>query len=123
MTQVRRALVGCAVLYALLFALHLGAQIPSYPTGVNPSNNPQVYIGGILKTGVRVYTGTQALTAGSATHTLGNSFSFSGVSSFNCWATDTAATAAAANATPASATTVTVKGSGTDTIALLCIGT
>jgi hypothetical protein len=85
------------------------------------SNHPQVYEAGVLTTAEQIYTNTQALTAGAATHTFAASFTFTSSSTFQCQCTDQTA-AAACKAVPASATTVTLAGTGTDVIALSCSG-
>jgi hypothetical protein len=85
------------------------------------SNHPQVYEAGVVTTGEKIYTNTQALTAGTATHTLANSFTFTSSGTFGCTCTDQTA-ANACRAVPASATTVTLAGTGTDTLWLSCSG-
>jgi len=79
-----------------------------------------VYEAGVL-TVDKIYTNTQALTTGAATHTFGNSFTYTSSATFQCQCTDQTA-ANACKAVPASATTVTLAGTGADVIALSCSG-
>lgn len=65
--------------------------------------------------------GSVALSGGTASVTFASAGVAFGAAP-NCQCTDTAATAAAANCNGASTTTLTVKGSGTDTINWFCIG-
>lgn len=88
---------------------------------VAAGNIPQVYEAGILTNNEKIYTNTQALTAGAATHTLANSFSYTSSGTFGCQCTDQTG-ANACKAVPASATTVTLAGTGTDTLFLTCSG-
>jgi hypothetical protein len=83
--------------------------------------HPQVYEAGVLTASEKVYTNTQALTTGAATHTLANSFTFTSSATFGCTCTDQTA-ANACKAVPASATTVTLAGTGSDTLWLSCSG-
>jgi hypothetical protein len=85
------------------------------------SAHPQVYEAGVLTATEKIYTNTQALTTGAATHTLANSFTFTSSSTFGCTCTDQTA-ANACKAVPASATTVTLAGTGSDTLWLSCSG-
>lgn len=85
------------------------------------SNHPQVYEAGVLTTAEKIYTNTQALTTGAATHTFANSFTYTSSSTFGCTCTDQTA-ANACKAVPASATTVTLAGTGSDTLWLSCSG-
>jgi hypothetical protein len=85
------------------------------------SNHPQVYEAGVLKTAEKIYTNTQTLTAGAATHSFANSFTYTSSSTFGCTCTDQTA-ANACKAVPASATTVTLAGTGSDTLWLSCSG-
>lgn len=84
------------------------------------SNNSPVFEVGVA-TNDKTYTNTQALTAGAATHTLANSFTYTSSATFGCTCTDQTA-AAACKAVPASATTVTLAGTGTDVLWLSCSG-
>jgi hypothetical protein len=79
-----------------------------------------VYEAGVL-TNDSPYTNTQVLTAGAATHTFANGFSYTSASTFGCICTDQTA-ANACKAVPASANTVTLAGTGTDTLWLSCSG-
>lgn len=83
--------------------------------------HPQVYEAGVLTASEKIYTNTQALTTGSATHTFANRFSFTSSSTFGCTCTDQTA-ANACKAVPASATTVTLAGNGSDVLWLSCSG-
>ena len=85
------------------------------------SNHPEVYESGALHTADKIYTNSQALTAGTATHTFANSFTFASSSSYGCSCTDQTA-ANACQALPASASSVTVVGTGSDILWLQCIG-
>jgi|GEM_PF-4702817 len=85
------------------------------------SNHPRAFEAGTLTTAEKIYTNTQALTAGAATHTFANSFTFTSSSTFGCTCTDQTAVNAC-KAVPASATTVTLAGTGTDTLWLSCSG-
>jgi len=84
-------------------------------------NHPQVYEEGVLKTIEKIYTNTQALTGGAATHTFAKSFAFTSSSAFGCTCTDQTA-ANACRAVPASATAVTLEGTGSDVLWLQCAG-
>jgi hypothetical protein len=84
-------------------------------------NHPQVYEAGLLTTSEKIYTNTQALVGGTATHTFANSFTFAGGRTFGCTCTDQTA-ANACMAVPASATTVTLAGTGSDVLWLECAG-
>ena len=94
------------------FGVNYGA--PAIPTA-------NIYEAGLTTNPTSVYTNTQALTGGAATHTLANSFTFSSSSTFGCTCTDQTA-ANACQAVPASATTVTLAGTGTDVLWLSCSG-
>jgi hypothetical protein len=85
------------------------------------SNHPQVYEAGVLTTAEKIYTNTQTLSGGAATHTLANSFTYTSPGTFGCTCTDQTATAAC-KAVPASATTVTLAGTGSDVLWLSCSG-
>jgi hypothetical protein len=93
----------------------------SAATTVKGAVSPGVYEAGVLNVSEKIYTNTQALTAGAATHTLANSFTYTSSATFGCSCTDQTA-AAACRAVPASATTVTLAGTGTDTLWLSCSG-
>lgn len=69
----------------------------------------------------KMYSNTQTLSSGAATHTFANSFSYTSSSTFHCQCTDQTG-ASACKAVPASATTVTLAGTGSDVLALLCSG-
>ena len=69
----------------------------------------------------RTLTGSVALTSGTATVT-GISPAFTSTSSFVCTCTDRAATPAACSVQNASTSSITVKGTGTDTVNYMCIG-
>jgi hypothetical protein len=84
-------------------------------------NHPQVYESGLLTTSEKIYTNTQALAGGTATHTFANSFTFAGSQTFGCMCTDQTAVNAC-RAVPASATTVTLAGTGSDVLWLECVG-
>jgi len=83
--------------------------------------HPQVYEAGVLTTSEKIYTNTQALTGGAATHTFTNSFRFTSSHTFGCACTDQTA-ANACRAVPASATAVTLTGTGSDVLWLQCTG-
>jgi len=83
--------------------------------------HPQLYEAGVLTTSDKIYTNTQALTGGFATHTFGNGFTFTSVRSFGCICTDQTA-ANACRAVPASAAAVTLAGTGADVLWLQCAG-
>jgi hypothetical protein len=85
------------------------------------SNNPVVYEAGVLTASEKIYTNTQALTTGTATHTFAASFTFTGTGTFGCTCTDQTA-ANACKAVPASATTVTLAGTSSDVLWLSCSG-
>jgi hypothetical protein len=85
------------------------------------SNHPEVYEAGVLTTAEKIYTNTQALTRGAATHKFANNFTFTSSSTFGCTCTDQT-TANACKAVPASATTVILAGTGSDTLWLSCSG-
>jgi len=80
-----------------------------------------IYEAGANTNQTKIYTNTQALSSGSATHTFANRFSFTSSSTFGCLCTDQTA-ANACKAVPASATTVKVAGTGSDTLWLQCTG-
>jgi hypothetical protein len=84
-----------------------------------PSAN--IFEAGLSTNPTKIYTNTQALTGGAATHTLANSFTFTSSSTFGCTCTDQTA-ANACQAVPASATTITLAGTGTDVLWLSCSG-
>jgi hypothetical protein len=85
------------------------------------SNHPKVYESGVLTTSDKIYTNRQALSTGTATHTFANGFTYTSSSTFGCTCTDQTA-ANACRAAPASATTVTLAGTGSDVLWLLCNG-
>jgi hypothetical protein len=89
-------------------------------TGGTGQWNTGIYEAGALTTD-RVYTNTQALTTGAATHTFANSFTFTSSATFGCTCTDQTA-ANACKAVPASATTVTLAGTSSDVLWLSCTG-
>lgn len=93
----------------------------TYTADITTSNGSAVWVAGVF-TVEKVYRDTQALTAGAATYTFQNGFTYTSAATFSCQATDQSATAAAVNAVPSGANTVSLKGTGTDTIALLCHG-
>jgi hypothetical protein len=72
-------------------------------------------------TGTQIVKGTAALTAGSTTVT-GISPAFTSSTSFVCTANDNTTATNLANAKPASASSITLTGTGTDTIAFICVG-
>ena len=76
---------------------------------------------GAVQGTAHIVSGTVVLVAGAATVTLTNSAVFTSSGSFICTATDQTA-ANAVKIVPASATTITVAGTGTDTIAYDCKG-
>ena len=80
-----------------------------------------VYEAGLQTVLVKHYTNTQLLSGGTATHTFPGNFTYTSSSTFGCTCTDQTA-ANACKAVPASATTVTVAGTGTDTLWLSCSG-
>jgi hypothetical protein len=84
-------------------------------------NHPQVYEAGVLAASGKIYTNTQPLTGGAATHSFANSFTFSSIRTFGCICTDQTA-ANACSAVPASATTVTLTGTASDVLWLECAG-
>jgi hypothetical protein len=88
--------------------------------GTGTSSPASVYEAGVL-TKDKIYTNTQALTTGAATHTFANSFTYTSSSTFGCTCTDQTA-AKACRAVPASATTVTMAGTGSDVLWLSCSG-
>jgi len=79
------------------------------------------YEAGVLNANEFVYTNTQLLSGGTATHTFGNSFAFTSSSTFGCTCTDQTA-ANACSAAPASANTVNLLGTGSDVLWLSCSG-
>jgi hypothetical protein len=83
--------------------------------------NLPLYEAGVFSSSERIYTNTQALTKGAATHTFAHSFRFVGSETFGCTCTDQTS-ANACKATPASATTVTLAGTGSDVLWLSCSG-
>lgn len=116
--------------------LSLPGQITStLPTGTPPlsiasttpvsnltlKNHPELYEAGVLTTNEKIYTNSQALVGGSATHTFANGFTFTSTRSFGCVCTDQTA-ANACRAVPASATAVTLAGTGSDILWLQCAG-
>jgi hypothetical protein len=83
--------------------------------------HPQVYEAGVLATSEKIYTNTQSLIGGAATHTFARSFTYTSSSTFGCTCTDQTA-ANACRAIPASASTVTLAGTGSDVLWLECAG-
>jgi hypothetical protein len=83
--------------------------------------HPQVYEAGVLTTSEKIYTNTQSLIGGAATHTFARSFTYTSSSTFGCTCTDQTA-ANACRAIPASASTVTLAGTGSDVLWLECAG-
>jgi hypothetical protein len=84
-------------------------------------NHPQVYEAGVLAASGKIYTNTQHLTGGAATHSFANSFTFSSSRTFGCICTDQTA-ANACSAVPASASTVTLAGTASDVLWIECAG-
>lgn len=84
-------------------------------------NHPQMYEAGVLAASGKIYTNTQPLTGGAATHSFANSFTFSSSRTFGCICTDQTA-ANACSAVPASASTVTLAGTASDVLWLECAG-
>jgi hypothetical protein len=83
--------------------------------------HPQVYEAGVLTTSEKIYTNTQSLIGGAATHTFAHSFTYTSSGAFGCTCTDETS-ANACRAVPASATTVTLAGTGSDVVWLECTG-
>jgi hypothetical protein len=100
---------------------------PLSVTSTTPVSNltltahPQVYEAGVLTTSEKIYTSTQALNGGAATHAFANNFTYTSSKTFGCSCTDQTA-ANACRAVPASAHTVTLEGTGTDILWLECAG-
>jgi hypothetical protein len=84
-------------------------------------NHPQVYEAGTLTASEKIYTNTQALSGGVATHTFANGFTFTDARTFGCMCTDETA-ANACSATSASPNTVALAGTGSDVLWLQCAG-
>jgi hypothetical protein len=80
-----------------------------------------VYESGVLTRNEKVYWQTKALLGGTATLTFSNSFTYTSSATFGCTCTDQT-TAAACKAVPASSTTVTLAGTGSDTLYVSCQG-
>lgn len=80
-----------------------------------------VYEAGVQTSNEKIYTNTQILSGGAATHTFAASFTFTNSGTFGCTCTDQTA-ANACKAVPASGTTVTLAGTSTDVIWLSCSG-
>lgn len=85
------------------------------------TEHPQVYEAGVLTVSEKIYTNTQALSTGVATHTFANRFAYTSSSTFGCTCTDQTA-ANACRAVPATATTVTLTGTGSDVLWVSCSG-
>lgn len=68
-----------------------------------------------------IVRGTVVLAAGTATVT-GFSPGFTGTSNFNCTTSDNTTVGNGSNAIPASASSITLTGTGTDTISYICVG-
>jgi hypothetical protein len=83
--------------------------------------NLPVYEAGVFTGSEKIYTNTQALTRGAATHTFAHRFTFIGSETFGCTCTDQTA-ANACKAVPVAATTVILTGTGSDVIWLSCSG-
>lgn len=83
--------------------------------------HPQVYEAGVLTTSEKIYTNSQALSGGAATHTFANSFTFTSARTFGCGCTDQTA-ANACRAVPASANTVALAGAASDILWIECAG-
>ena len=79
-----------------------------------------VYEAGVRTTD-KIYTNTQALTGGAATHTFANNFTYTSSSTFGCTCTDQTA-ANACRAVPTSASTVALAGTGSDVLWIECAG-
>jgi hypothetical protein len=84
------------------------------------ANHPQVFINGEPSTGVRIYTNSIRLSGGQAQHTFARSFAYSN-SNYSCQATDSTSPAAV-SVTNISATAVSLRGNGSDVVAISCIG-
>ncbi len=80
-----------------------------------------VYEAGVQTSNEKIYTNTQILSGGAATHTFAAGFTFTNSGTFGCTCTDQTA-ANACKAVPASGTTVTLAGTSTDVIWLSCSG-
>jgi lysophospholipase L1-like esterase len=75
-----------------------------------------------LSTVIKSFYGTVALLGGTATVT-GFSPAFTSTSTYVCTVSDTATTPAAATWQATSSSSITIKGTGTDTISYICLGT
>jgi hypothetical protein len=84
-------------------------------------SHPQVYEKGVLAQSEKIYTSTQVLSSGQATHSFANGFTFTSSSSFGCTCTDQT-TVSVCKAVPASATSVSLAGTGSDVLWLECLG-
>jgi hypothetical protein len=83
--------------------------------------HPQVYEAGVLTTSEKLYTNTQVLSGGAASHTFANRFTFTSARMFGCTCTDQTA-ANACRAVPTSANTVALAGTGSDILWIECAG-
>jgi hypothetical protein len=84
-------------------------------------SHPQVYEKGVLTHSEKIYTNTEVLSSGWATHSFANSFTFTSSSTFGCTCTDQTAVNVC-KAAPASATSVNLAGTGSDVLWLECLG-
>jgi hypothetical protein len=83
--------------------------------------HPQVYEKGVLTNSEKIYTNSQVLSAGTATHLFANSFTFTSSSTFGCTCTDQTAVNVC-KAVPALANSVKLTGTGSDILWLECLG-
>lgn len=100
--------------------LSIGGNAATATTATNCTNCSGVYEAGVLTTD-KIYTNTQALSTGAATHTFANSFTYTSSSTFGCTCTDQTA-ANACQAVPTAASAVNLAGTGSDVLWLECLG-
>ena len=116
---------NCFVLSAMGGQIDLTSQVanilPQASGGTGQTAVVGFYETGVLVPGELVDTETKALSTGAATLTFSASFTFTSSSTFGCTCTDQTA-ANACKAVPASATTVTLAGTGSDTLWVSCSG-
>jgi hypothetical protein len=102
------------------FTGNLTGNVTGNVSGSAGSAPASVYEAGVRTTD-KIYTNTQALTGGAATHTFANNFTYTSSSTFGCTCTDQTA-ANACRAVPTSASTVALAGTGSDVLWIECAG-
>jgi len=85
------------------------------------ANHPEVFVAGVQSTAVKIYTNTVKLTNGIAYHTFDHSFSFSNVA-YTCQATGIGAAPGALSVQITSPDAVIIHGSGSQMVAISCVG-